>query len=303
MFSDTSFKQFLALMGIVLIALVVGIFITLLLQSSKSIGIFGFNFLIETTWDPTLEKIFGVLPFLIGTLITTAIAMMFAAPLSLAISIFLGEMHRGTKFSGILNALVELIAGIPSVILGFWGVIFLSPIIDKALAQIVNANIDVVSWPLLGLSNYSGISTFTASLVLAFMIIPFSASLGREVISLVPEDIKEAAYSLGATRYEVIKMVIIPYAKSGIFAGFLLAIGRAMGETMAITMLIGNRNAIPQGIFAPGQTMASLIANEFAEAADELYTSALMEVALILFIMTGMINFIGRFIIKKLSVH
>ncbi len=302
MITDRLFKKFLISTSVLLIIVVVGIFITLLVTSFESIFALGFNFLTGTTWDPNLEKKFGVLPFLTGTLLTTAIAIFIAFPFSLSLAIFLGEICRNPKLVGFLNSMVELIAGIPSVILGFWGVIFLAPLINGFLEFLVINFPSMVNWPLLGLENYSGLSVFTTSLVLAFMIIPFSASLSREVISLVPQDIKEAAYSMGATRYEVMKMVVIPYAKSGILAGVLLAIGRAMGETMVVTMLIGNRNALPEGLFAPSQTMASLIANEFAEASDSLYSSSLIEVALVLFIVTGVINVIGRAVIKKLSV-
>ena len=302
MISDNFFKKILTSASGLLILLVVGIFITLLITSFEAIIEAGFNFLTETNWDPNLEKKFGVLPFLAGTLFTTTIAIVLAFPFSLSLAIFLGEICKWTKLVSFLNAMIELIAGIPSVILGFWGVIFLAPMMNAFFEWLVIRFPSIIHWPLLGLENYSGFSVFTASLVLAFMIIPFSASLSREVISLVPQDVKEAAYSMGATRYEVMKMVVIPYAKSGILAGVLLAIGRAMGETMVVTMLIGNRNALPEGLFSPSQTMASLIANEFAEASDSLYSSSLIEVALVLFIVTGVVNFIGRAIIKKLSV-
>jgi len=176
----------------------------------------------------------------------------------------------------------------PSIIYGFWGIIMLVPIVQKV--QIA-----------LGIPPY-GVGIFTSSIILTIMILPYSASIGREVIQLVPDDLKEAAYSLGATRFEVIRKVIIPYARSGIFAGIILSLGRALGETMAVMMLIGNLNRIPKGIFSPANTMASLIANDFAETTEELYLSAIIEIGLILFLITMIINLIGRMIIKKTSV-
>jgi len=152
----------------------------------------------------------------------------------------------------------------------------------------------------IGLPPY-GVGIFTSSAILAIMIIPYSASLGREVIALVPTDVKEAAYSLGATRFEVIRDIIFPYARSGIFAGFLLSLGRALGETMAVTMVIGNANILPRNIFAPGNTMASVIANEFTEASGDLYLSALIEIGIVLFLVTTIVNIIGRIIIKKMG--
>jgi phosphate transport system permease protein len=148
-----------------------------------------------------------------------------------------------------------------------------------------------------------GVGIFTASLILSVMIIPYSASIGREVIQLVPSELKEAAFSLGATRFEVIRKVTLPYARSGVFAGILLALGRALGETMAVTMVIGNANVLPRSIFSPANTMASVIANEFTEATEELYLSSLIEIGLLLFMVTMTINIIGRQIIKKMSVE
>ena len=154
----------------------------------------------------------------------------------------------------------------------------------------------------LGILPY-GVGIFTASLVLAIMIIPYSAAIGREVIQLVPSDLKEAAFSLGATRFEVIRRIVLPYARSGIMAGILLALGRALGETMAVTMVIGNTNVIPRDIFSPANTMASVIANEFTEATGEIYLSALVEIGLLLFVVTTIINIIGRQIVKKMTIE
>jgi phosphate transport system permease protein len=184
--------------------------------------------------------------------------------------------------------MIELLAGVPSVIYGFCGLFLLAPFI-RALEMT------------LGAAPY-GVGIFTASLVLSIMIIPYSASIGREVISLVPSDLKEAALSLGGTRFEVIRKVILPYAAPGIVAGILLSLGRALGETMAVTMVIGNSNFIPKSIFSPANTLASVIANEFTEATGNLYLSSLIELGLVLFIVTTIINFIGKLIIRRMGV-
>jgi phosphate transport system permease protein len=216
-------------------------------------------------------------------------ALIISMVFSLPVSIFLGEYFRHGKASTFLKSAIELLAGIPSVIYGFWGLFLLVPLV-RALEM------------KLGIAP-QGVGIFTSSLVLAVMIIPYASSIGTEVISLVPSDLKEAALSLGATRFEVIRKVILPYASSGIFAGILLALGRALGETMAVTMVIGNSNFLPQSIFSPGNTMASVIANEFTEATGSLYLASLIELALVLFMVTMIINVLGKLIIHKMSVR
>ncbi len=242
---------------------------TLILQSLPSIKALGFNFLTGKTWDP-VNNVFGALPFLIGTLLTSFLALIISIPFSFAIAIYLGEYYPKGWLSEFLKNVIELIAAVPSVIYGFWGLFVLVPLVRDLEMK-------------LGVLPY-GIGIFTASLILAVMIIPYAASLGREVVRMVPSSLKEAAYSLGATRFEVIRNVILPYAKSGLFAGVLLSLGRALGETMAVTMVIGNTSIIPTNIFAPGNTMASVIANEFTEAAGTVYLSALIELGLLLFL-------------------
>jgi phosphate transport system permease protein len=212
--------------------------------------------------------------------------LIISIPFSFAIAIYLGEYNPKGWLSNFLKNTVELIAAVPSVIYGFWGLLVRS---DGSY----NGNET-------GILPY-GIGIFTASLFLAVMIIPYAASLGREMIQLVPSPLKEGAYSLGATRYEVIRSVILPYTKSGLFAGILLSLGRALGETMAVTMVIGNTSMIPDSIFAPGNTMASVIANEFTEADHTIYLSALIELGLVLFLVTVVINMIGKRIIKRFT--
>ena len=282
------FQKAILLSAGAILVLVLAIFLSLFLQSIPSLKAFGFSFLYGKTWDP-VSGIFGALPFLVGTLMTSFLALLIATPLSLAIAIFTGEFFKEGLFSSFLKTMTDLLAGIPSIVYGFWGLLVLVPIIRDFELRF-------------GLFPY-GVGIFTASLILSVMIIPYAASIGREVISLVPSEIKEAAYSLGATRQEVITQIVLPYARSGIGAGVLLALGRALGETMAVTMVIGNSNRLPLSLFSPGNTMASVIANEFTEATGRLHLSSLIEVGLLLFLVTLTINIIGRYMIKRISVQ
>jgi len=284
--SEASFRRILYLAGLSLLILLVAIFFSLVVASLPALRQFGFGFLTGKIWDPVRGE-FGALAFLVGTLMSSFMALIISMVFSLPVSIFLGEYFRHGKASTFLKSAIELLAGIPSVIYGFWGLFLLVPLV-RALEM------------KLGVAP-QGVGIFTSSLVLAVMIIPYASSIGTEVISLVPSDLKEAALSLGATRFEVIRKVILPYASSGIFAGILLALGRALGETMAVTMVIGNSNFLPQSIFSPGNTMASVIANEFTEATGSLYLASLIELALVLFIVTMIINVLGKLIIHKMS--
>jgi phosphate transport system permease protein len=287
---DKSEKRFTGIIfasGLCIVALLLAIVVTLFIASLPSIKAFGLAFFTGKTWDPSTEN-FGVLPFLVGTLLTSFLALIISIPFSLSISIFLGEYYKDGPVSAFLRSSVEVLAGIPSVIFGLWGLFFLMPIVRSI--QIA-----------LGITPY-GVGIFTASVILAVMIIPFSASLGREVIALIPSDLKEAAYSLGATRFEVIKNIVIPYARSGIIGGILLAFGRAIGETMAVTMLIGNSNFLPTSIFGPANTMASVIANEFAESTG-IAVSSLIFTGVVLFLVTMVVNIGGSYIIKKIALE
>jgi phosphate transport system permease protein len=263
-----------------------GIFLTLVVQSIPSIKHLGINYLWGKTWDP-VGDVYGALPFLIGTLVTSFLALLISIPFSYAIAIYLGEYNTKGWLGGFLKNLVELVAAVPSVIYGFWALVVLVPMVRNFEAKI-------------GVAPY-GVGILTASLILSVMIIPYAASLGRELIRLVPPSLKEGAYSLGATQYEVLKHVTLPYTKSGLFAGLLLSLGRALGETMAVTMVIGNTSILPTNIFSPGNTMASVIANEFTEADRTVYLSSLIELGLVLFIVTVFINFLGRAVIKRFT--
>ncbi len=285
--SESSFRKILSIAGAVVLLLLLAIFFSLVIASFPSIRNFGIRFLFSATWDPVRSE-FGAFPFLVGTLATSFLALIISIFFSLPISIFLGEYSAHGATATFIKSMIELLAGVPSVIYGFCGLFLLAPVVRTLEVR-------------LGVAPY-GVGILTASLVLSIMIIPYAASIGREVISLVPSDLKEAALSLGATRFETIRKVVLPYAGSGIIAGILLSLGRALGETMAVTMVIGNSNFIPKSIFSPANTLASVIANEFTEATGSLYLASLIELGLVLFIVTTAINLIGKLIIRRMGV-
>jgi len=284
--TENVFRRTLMIMGLVMVILVLGILLTLIVQSLPSIKSLGLKYLWSKVWDP-VQDIYGAWPFLLGTLLSSFLALFISIPFSIAIAIFLGEYHPKGWLPDFLKNAVELIAAVPSVIYGFWGLAVLVPIVRNLESHI---GVEPV-----------GVGIFSSSLILAIMIIPYAASLGRSMITMVPSHLKEAAYGLGATRWEVIRSVVLPYTKSGLFAGILLSLGRALGETMAVTMVIGNTSLIPKSIFAPGNTMASVIANEFTEADKPVYLSALIELGLVLFLVTVVINLIGKKIIDRFT--
>jgi phosphate transport system permease protein len=284
--TETVFRRTLTIMGLIMIILVLGILLTLIIQSLPSIKSLGLKYLWGKVWDP-VQDIYGAWPFLLGTLLSSFLALIISIPFSLAVAIFLGEYFPKGWMPDFLKNAVELIAAVPSVIYGFWGLAVLVPIVRNLENHI---GVEPV-----------GVGIFSSSLILAIMIIPYAASLGRSMIQMVPSPLKEAAYGLGATRWEVIRSVVLPYTKSGLFAGILLSLGRALGETMAVTMVIGNTSLIPKNIFSPGNTMASVIANEFTEADKPVYLSALIELGLVLFLVTVVINLIGKKIIDRFT--
>jgi phosphate transport system permease protein len=283
MSSDKVTKTILFSASLLVLIISTGIVFSLVKGSIPAFKEFGLKFIVTNEWNPTSgHEVYGALPFIAGTLITSILALLICLPLAFSTSLFIAEYFRNTRVANILSSLVDLLAGIPSIVYGLWGFYTLRPFIIS-----------------LGLSD-QGFGIFTASLILAIMIIPYATSLSTEIIAMVPDELKEAAYSLGATRFEVIFRVILPNASSGIIASYILALGRALGETMAVTMLIGNSNVIPSGLFATGNTMASIIANQFGEASG-LKLSSLIAIGLILFAITGIVNSIGKYIIKQFS--
>ncbi|MCP4551166.1 MAG: phosphate ABC transporter permease subunit PstC [Bacteroidetes bacterium] len=283
MTSEKITKRLLFAASLIIVFVTAGIVFSLVGGAIPIFSEFGVSFIFSSDWNPSEGKEeYGALPFIAGTIITSVLALVICLPLAFSTSLFIGEYFHDKKIAKIIGTLVDLLAGVPSIVYGLWGFYVLRPFIVD-----------------LGLSS-QGFGIFTSGLILAIMIIPYATSITAEIIALTPNDLKEAAYSLGATRFEVVLYVIIPSARSGIVASFILAFGRALGETMAITMLIGNANKIPNGLFDTGNTMASVIANQFGEA-DGLKLSALIAIGLLLFVITGIINGAGKLIIKKLS--
>ena len=280
--SDKLYKVLLFLAALIMPAVCGGVIYALVTDAYDAFEHFGFfRFLTSSEWDYTQgEEQYGALPFITGTLMTTLLALIFCIPFSLPVALFVGEYFKGSRVASVLSTITDLLAGIPSIIYGLWGFYTLRPVI-------MALNISP-----------QGSGILTASLVLAIMIVPYAASLSTEFIKMVPNDLKEGAYSLGATRAEVVRKIIFPVAGSGIFSSYVLAIGRALGETMTVTMLIGNTNNIPDSITSTGNSMASIIANQFGEA-DDLRLSSLIAIGLILFLITAIINMIGKIMIKR----
>ncbi len=278
----------LKLCGYMAVFILILFLLTLIYNSFLSLKTLSLSFLFNPNWKPN-TNVFGAAPFIIGTLFTAILALVISIPFSMSISIYLGYFLKNKKRKKSLETLMDLLAGIPSVIYGFWGLMVLVPIIIKLQTS-------------LGVSPY-GVGILAASLILALMIIPYSVTLGKDVIDLVPNDLIEAAIGLGATPFEIIRHIAIPYSLSGLFAGHLMAFGRAISETMAVTMVIGNRNLIPSSIMDPANTLASVIANEFGEASDPMHVSSLIELGLILLIITTIINIIGKFVVRAYKVE
>lgn len=268
-----------------------------LVQSSMpSIHVFGWNFLVSSEWDAVKEH-FGVLPVIYGTLISSLVALIIAVPLSLGIAIYLAELApHGIRTP--LSFLIELLAAIPSVIYGLWGIFVLAPFLRNHIQPFLAKYLGFL--PFFKGPIY-GVGMLAAGVILSIMIVPTITSISREVFATVPTSFKEAAFALGATRWEMIRLVVLPYGRSGVLGAVILGLGRALGETMAVTMVIGNRPDISLSLFSPGYTMASIIANEFAEATSNLYVSALMEIALILFVLTLFVNIIARVLVWSVS--
>jgi phosphate transport system permease protein len=284
------FDSTMHLSVIIVSFLILAIIISLFAFSLPAIKVAGADIFLGKIWNPDQEK-FGGLPFIIGTLITSGLALLLSLPFSLAIAIFLGEYFTTGKLGLIISSAIELLAGIPSIIYGTWGLFVIVPLVQQLQKGMASQGIIPF-----------GLSIFSAAVILAIMIIPYSASIAREVISLVPYDYKEAGYSFGATRFAVVRRIVLPYAVSGIFAGQLLAFARALGETMAVAMVIGNLKTLPGSIFAPGSTITSVIVSEYNEAGP-LHAAALTELGLILLVITVVFGFIGRLVINRLSVR
>ena len=265
-------------------------------HSKLAIDKFGAGFFVSSEWDPVEEK-FGALPFIYGTLVSSAIALLIAVPFSVATAVFLTELAP-FWIRGPIISLIEMLAAIPSVILGLWGVFVMVPWLRTHLFPLLQA---VLGWTPLFNGPIYGVSMLAGGIIVAIMILPIITSLSREILRSVPDLQREAAYALGATRWEVTRIAVLSYAKRGIFGAAILGLGRALGETMAVTMVIGNRPEISPSLLAPSYTLASVLANEFAEATTDMYLQSLFAIGLVLFLVTIVVNILAQVLLKTVG--
>jgi phosphate transport system permease protein len=294
--ADVVFRSLVIVCALALVAIVGLILFELVSQSRLAMGNFGFKFLIKTIWDPVAED-FGALPFIYGTLVSSLVAVVIAVPLSLGTALFLTEICP-RRLRAILSLMVELLSAIPSVIYGLWGIFVLAPFLRHYVEPFLGT---YFGWTGLFTGPKYGWGMLAAGVILAIMILPIISSITREVIKAVPRQQREAALALGATKWEMLRIAVLRNARAGIMGAVILGLGRAFGETMAVTMLIGNRPEIAKSLFAPGYTLASVIANEFAEASSAVHRSALMEGALILFAITLVVNALAGLLVWSIT--
>ena len=275
-----------------LVLLVVGMVAEMLVRATPAIRAFGFSFLYTSTWDPVAER-FGAVPFVFGTLVSSLLALLIAVPLGLGAAIYLAELAPRWMRSP-MAFLVELVAAVPSVVYGLWGIFVLAPLLRTWVQPALGKTLGFL--PLFQGPPY-GVGMLAAGIILAIMVVPFITAVGREVLLAVPNTQREAALALGATRWETTRIAVLRYGRSGLIGAILLGLGRALGETMAVTMVIGNRPEVAMSLFAPGYTMASVIANEFSEATSDLYLAALVEIGLLLLVVTVIVNGFARLLV------
>lgn len=286
----TGFAAGLLLLGaIILVELATG--------SELALGEFGFGFLTSSAWDPVNDQ-FGALPFIAGTLLTSALALLLAVPVALGIAILLAE-YAPERLRDPLSFLVELLAAIPSVVYGLWGMFVLAPIMRDTVNPAIEAS-PLGALPIFG-ATLLGLNMLTASVVLAIMVIPIVAAISREVLLAVPGSQREAALALGLTRWEATRHAVLAYGRAGIFGAAILGLGRALGETMAVTMLIGNQPQLTFDFFQPAYSMSAVIANEFAEAVTPIHVSALVAVGLLLFLLSLVVNVAARVLVRRMK--
>jgi phosphate transport system permease protein len=286
--------------AITVLVILSGIIVSLFIGSLPALREFGFSFLTEQRWNPVTEK-FGALAPIYGTVVTSFIAMLIAVPVGLMIAVFLTELCP-KMLRRPIGIAIELLAGIPSIIYGIWGLFVFAPFLQDTLQPAlitIFGNVPVLSALFEG-PPY-GIGVLTASLILAIMVLPFITSISRDVFDAVPPVLKEAAYGLGCTTWEVVRYVVLPYTRVGVVGGVMLGLGRALGETMAVTFVIGNAHKISSSIIAPGTTISATIANEFTEAVGDLYTSSLIALGLILFVITFFVLAAARYMLLRIE--
>jgi phosphate transport system permease protein len=298
--SDAVFYHLTRAAAAAVLIILGGVLVSLVKGSLPALSAFGLNFLVEEHWNPVTER-FGALAPIYGTLVTSFIAMLIAVPVGLLIAIFLTELCP-MWLRRPIGIAIELLAGIPSIIYGIWGLFYFAPFLQENLQPFLIA----VFGPVPVLSSVFagppyGIGMLTAALILAIMVLPFITSISRDVFASVPPVLKEAAYGLGCTTWEVVRYVVIPFTRVGVIGGVMLGLGRALGETMAVTFVIGNAHRVSASLLAPGTTISATIANEFTEATGDLYTSALIALGLILFVITFIVLAAARYMLLVLE--
>ncbi len=293
------FSSLTAVASLSVIIFIIGIIAVLLKESSLAIGKFGLSdFLTSTAWNP-VTGMFGAATAIYGTFLTTALALLFAIPTAIGIAVFVTEIAPNI-LKGPIGVAIELLAAIPSIIYGMWGLFTLAPIMSKYIEPTLQGTVGKL--PLISIlfkGNPMGIDLLTASVILGIMIIPFTASIARDAFNLTPAVVKESAYAIGATKWEVVKNVILPYSKLGVFGGAALSLGRALGETMAVAFVLGNNHKIATSLIDAASTITVSLANEFTEADSELYLSSLYYLALVLFVMSFIILAVSKYILLK----
>ncbi len=297
---DAVFRQMTRAAAVGVLLLLSGVMISLLVGSLPALRTFGLSFVTTERWNPVTEK-FGALAPIYGTLVTSFIAMLIAVPVGLMIAFFLTELCPPWLRRPIGIA-IELLAGVPSIIYGIWGLFVFAPFLQQTLQPFLINTLGATPLiaPLFAGPPY-GIGMLTAGLILAIMVLPFVTSISRDVFEAVPEVLKEAAYGIGCTTWEVVRYVVLPYARVGVIGGVMLGLGRALGETMAVTFVIGNAHRISASILAPGTTISASIANEFTEAVGDLYTSSLIALGLILFVITFIVLAAARYMLMRIE--
>jgi phosphate transport system permease protein len=297
---DTIFRLLTLSSAVLVLALLGGVIVSLMIGAAPAFQAFGWRFLIDQSWNPVTER-FGAIAPIYGTIVTSFIAMLIAVPVGLAIAMFLSELCP-MWLRRPLGIAIELLAGIPSIIYGIWGLFVLAPILQTTVQPALIEFFGPVPFlSALFTGPPYGIGTLTAGIILAVMVLPFITSISRDVFQTVPAVLKEAAYGLGATRWEVFRQVVMPYARAGVIGAVMLALGRALGETMAVTFVIGNAHRISASLLAPGTTISATIANEFTEAVGDLYTASLIALGLLLFVITFIVLAIARYLLMRLE--
>jgi phosphate transport system permease protein len=293
---DRIFSRLTLVFALVIVGVLLALLVVLNVDALPSIKQFGLSFLTSSVWNP-VEQIFGALPSISGTLVTSVIALLLAVPISLGAAIFLVEVAP-RWLRGPVSFLIEMLAAIPSVIIGLWGIYILVP----ALAPVETWLSKYFGFlPLFKGTILSGLNVFSAGIILTFMIIPIITAVSRDAIRAVPDSQREAMLAIGATRWEMIRRAVLPYCRSSLVGAIILGLGRALGETMAVTMVIGNADSLSAFLFSPGSTIASKIASNFGEASSNLFTASLIELALVLFVITLLVNVIARVLVWRMT--